>query len=311
MMNNKNLVLGLLKTILGDYKPSSKDNYAFHCPFCNHHKPKLEINPSEGLYNCWTCNPATKGHNLVSLLKKLKAKPEKIKEMQMYFPSTAPKKIKKSFTFETVSLPEEFISLSKDCEKDELYKKVTDYLKGRDISYSDILKYNIGYCKEGKYKNSIIIPSYDYNGDLNYFVSRSLDENAEYKYNAPQCNKNEIIGFEYFINWNVPVMLCEGSFDAIAIKRNAVPLFGKTISKKLKIKLINPQVKAVYLALDNDALKEALAYSKELIDLGKEVYLIELEGKDPSKIGFEAMTKQLHNAKKLTFKDLLLKTSKI
>ena len=92
---------------------------------------------------------------------------------------------------------------------------------------------------------------------MNYFVSRSLDENAEYKYNAPQCNKNEIIGFEYFINWNVPVMLCEGSFDAIAIKRNAVPLFGKTISKKLKIKLINPQVKTVYLALDNDALKEA------------------------------------------------------
>jgi hypothetical protein len=40
-----------------------------------------------------------------------------------------------------------------------------------------------------------------------------------------------IIGFENMINWNVPIVLCEGAFDAIAIKRNAIPLFGKNISK--------------------------------------------------------------------------------
>jgi hypothetical protein len=41
----------------------------------------------------------------------------------------------------------------------------------------------------------------------------------------------DIIGFELFINWNVPIILCEGVFDAIAIKRNAIPLLGKTIQK--------------------------------------------------------------------------------
>ena len=116
---------------------------------------------------------------------------------------------------------------------------------------------------------------------------------------------------EYFINWQVPVILCEGAFDAIAIKRNAIPLFGKSIPKSLMLKLVESQVKTVYLALDNDALKEALTYSQTLLDHGKEVYLIELEGKDPSDLGFEKMTQLLQKAKPLTFGDLLLRRLQI
>ena len=73
------------------------------------------------------------------------------------------------------------------------------------------------------------------------------------------------------------------------------------------MKLVESEVKTVYLALDKDALKEALDYSQNLLNLGKEVYLIELEGKDPSDLGFNNMTKLLHTAKPLSFGDLLLK----
>jgi len=73
------------------------------------------------------------------------------------------------------------------------------------------------------------------------------------------------------------------------------------------MKIVESEVKTVYLALDKDALKEALDYSQTLLNHGKEVYLIELEGKDPSDLGFEHMTKILHQAKPLTFSDLLLK----
>jgi hypothetical protein len=73
------------------------------------------------------------------------------------------------------------------------------------------------------------------------------------------------------------------------------------------MKLVESEVKTVYLALDKDALKEALDYSQTLLNHGKEVYLIELEGKDPSDIGFVDMTKLLHKAKPLSFSDLLLK----
>ena len=69
-MEQSRLVLGLLHSVLGKSKPSTKGNHAFHCPFCKHHKPKLEIDPKTGFYHCWTCEPATKGRNLVSLLKK-------------------------------------------------------------------------------------------------------------------------------------------------------------------------------------------------------------------------------------------------
>ncbi len=37
------------------------------------------------------------------------------------------------------------------------------------------------------------------------------------------------IPFEIFINWNSPIIRCEGMFDAISIKRNAIPLLGKNI----------------------------------------------------------------------------------
>jgi hypothetical protein len=73
------------------------------------------------------------------------------------------------------------------------------------------------------------------------------------------------------------------------------------------MKLVQTQVKTVYLALDNDVIKLSLNYAEQLLNLGKEVYLIELEGKDPSNLGFEKMTKLLHTAKPFTFADIILK----
>ena len=303
-MENSRLVLGLLHSLLGKSKPSTKGNYAFHCPFCKHHKPKLEVDPKTGFYHCWTCQPATKGRNLTSLLKKLHASPSQLAEMRSYFPDGKGDLLEKTYT--VVQLPKEFIPLTQNSTKLS-YRQAKAYLKGRGIVEEDILKYGIGYCETGRYANSVIIPSYDKNGRINYYISRSFERDPARKYNAPSCNKNELIGFEYYINWRVPVILCEGIFDAIALKRNAIPLFGKTIPKALMMKLVESDVKTVYLALDNDALKEALKYSVDLLNLGKDVYLIELNSKDPSEIGFEDMTKFLHTAKQLTFKELLLK----
>ena len=304
MSEQSRLVLGLLQTVLGKAKASTKGNYAFHCPFCKHHKPKLEIDPITGFYNCWTCQPATKGRNLTTLLKKLQANSEQVSEMRSYFPDGKVNEQVK--TYEDITLPKEFISLSKQMTKLS-YRQAKAYASRRGLSEADILKYNIGYCEAGKYANSLIIPSYDKNGKVNYFIARSFEKDPVRKYNSPTCNKNDLIGLEYYINWKCPVILCEGIFDAIALKRNAVPLFGKTIPKALMMKLVESDVKTVYLALDNDALKQAIGYSQQLLDLGKDVYLIELNGKDPSDIGFEEVTKQLHTAKQLTFSDLLQK----
>lgn len=304
-MDKELLVLGLLENVLGRGKGSkTTSDYAFYCPVCKHHNPKLIVNIKSGQYNCWTCHPPTKGKTPVSLLKKIGAPADKQLEMKSYFQGDNTKV--ESHKPDRVEMPKEFISLANPDSSLEARHAIA-YLKRRSIGLKDIIKYNIGYCKDGRYRNRIIVPSYDKSGTINYFIARSFEKDPGRKYDAPSCNKTELIGFEYLINWTIPVILCEGIFDAIAIRRNAIPLFGKTIPKSLMLKLVESEVKTVYLALDKDALKEALEYSNQLLNLGKEVYLIELDGKDPSEIGFENMTKLLHRAKPLSFGDLLIK----
>lgn len=303
-MNNELLVIGLLESVLGPSKAFPKtSDYGFYCPLCNHKNPKLIVNAKSGKYNCFTCHPATKGVTPITLLKKVGASQEVINEMKGYLGYQVKEEDKVS---SIVSLPKEFISLTEDDASFEK-RQAMAYVKSRGITEADILKYNIGYCKTGKYKNRVIVPSYNSRGIINYFIARSFEKNPARKFDAPSCNKTEIIGLENTINWSVPVILCEGIFDAIAIKRNAIPLFGKTIPKSVMLKLVQSKVKTVYLALDRDAIQESLEYSQKLLNMGKEVYLIELQDKDPSDLGFNRMIELLHNAKPLRFIDIITK----
>ena len=72
-------------------------------------------------------------------------------------------------------------------------------------------------------------------------------------------------------------------------------------------KLVESKVKKIYIALDKDAVKKALEFCETLINEGKQVFLIDLEEKDPGEIGFIQFTRLLHNAKPLTFSRLLEK----
>ena len=148
------------------------------------------------------------------------------------------------------------------------------------------------------------MPSYDHNCKINYFIARAISEDSTRKYDTPKCKKSDVVGFESLINWNAPVILCEGVFDAMSIKRNALPLFGKTITKAVMMKLVSHDVKTVYLALDNDAMRESISSAEQLIQMGKDVYLLNMDKKDPSDLGFKKITELLHHAKQLTFENL-------
>ena len=152
----------------------------------------------------------------------------------------------------------------------------------------------------------VIIPSYDENGSINYYVGRSFDKNAYIKHKLAPATK-DIIGFDLYINWDLPIILCEGAFDAMAIKRNAIPLFGKKISATLMKKILTSNCNKVYLALDDDAFKDALDHAKKLMGYGKRVYFIEMKGKDPSELGFEKFTQLLYSAEELTPSSLVRK----
>ncbi len=288
------LLVNLVDTVIGSGKRTSRGNKAYHCPFCNHHKPKLEINFTENKkghnpWHCWVCGK--KGKTIRGLFKQIKASSHHFIELSKLV-KTGSEVEETVVVNDNVTLPKEFKKIIGN--QDIIAQKAYSYLRSRNITKNDILKYNLGYCDFGKYKNMIIIPSYDGNGKLNYFTSRSFEKDAFIKYRNPDCSR-DIIPFELFVNWNSPLILCEGPFDAMAIKRNAIPLLGKNIQTNLLKRIVESTVKKIYIALDTDALKQALKHCEYLLNQGKEVYLVELEGKDPSEMGFSYFTKLIQN----------------
>ena len=293
------LLLTKLEGVLGKSIPTSRGNYSFKCPSCNHRKHKLEINLTSQQYHCWVCD--IKGSRISSVLKRTKASPDKLSEIYPLLPK-GKGKIEHADT--TILLPDEYKPLHEISSKDIMAKHAIKYLKSRGITKNEILKYNMGYCDGGLYNKMVIIPSYNSSGGLNYFIARSFEEDAWIKYRNPKVSK-DVIGLESFVNFNVPLILCEGIFDAIAIKRNVIPLFGKTISNELKKKLALSKVDKIYIALDKDAMKQAIKHAKDLMDAGKEVYMIDLEDKDPSDMGFKAFTQLISKTKPMTLSSFM------
>ena len=305
-MVNQSLV-ALTNSVLGTGKSTARGNKAYRCPYCNHHKPKLEINFTENKqghnpWHCWVCDK--KGKRLYQVFKQAEASSDKMSELNSIVKYVGPDtKVESS---EVVELPKEYKTFDDLNTSDVEGRQALSYLKSRGLSKNDILKYNLGYCAYGQYAKMIIIPSYDVNGVLNYFTGRSFEKEPYIKYKNPPISR-DIVAFELFINWNLPIILCEGPFDALSIKRNAIPLLGKSIQSSLMKKIVTSSVEKIYIALDKDAQKQALTFCERLMNEGKKVYLVDLQDKDPGEMGFNNFTKLIQETYPLKFSGLLEK----
>jgi 5S rRNA maturation endonuclease (ribonuclease M5) len=103
----------------------------------------------------------------------------------------------------------------------------------------------------------------------------------------------------------MPIILVEGAFDAIAIKRNAIPLFGKTIPKSLMKKIYEKQVKQIYILLDSDAIMDSIKITDDLMKNGINVYYVNLSDEDPSDMGFRKVINRIKETKQTSFSDLM------
>ena len=296
-------IINLLSRVIGNTgrRLKKSNEYMFWSPFISHHKPKLQINVQTQKWHCWVSNQG--GHNLFQLFKKLKASKEHFDELvelvgdKKYVKRNTNKEDKK-----IVRLPNEFKPLWLDGNS-IIRKHAIVYLKNRGITLVDVIRYGIGYCEEGLYANRIIVPSYSSDGELNYFVGRDIYEGGM-KYKNPPVSK-DVIGLDLFINWNEPIVLCEGVFDAIAIRRNAIPLFGKTIPKSLMKKIYEKQVKQIYILLDSDAIMDSIKITDDLMKNGINVYYVNLSDEDPSDMGFRKVINRIKETKQTSFSDLM------
>ena len=309
--NNLSSTLYILESILGSYRKSNNGEYTFFCPSCKHRKRKFQIqldqsNPNYGNWHCWVCESSngTKGKSLVSLAKKFGKKHHVSELLKLSGKSKSNYNRIQTTRKEIVELPKEYIPMWKSTNS-FAWSRAVDYLiNHRKLTHLDIVKYQIGYCESGKYANRIIIPSYDKNGILNYFTARDFTGDSRISYINPSVSR-DIIPFEMFINFNLPIFLVEGVFDAMITKLNVIPLLGKKLSIALKNSIREYDVTDIYIGLDVDALKDSISISQYLLEEGKNVYLMDMNKKDPAEVGQEQFFEIASNTKKLTFNDLI------
>ncbi len=264
MSDDAEILVELLREILGDEKQhyESKGQIAFDCPVCDEgrNKGNLEVNYHHHVYKCWSCGDV---NNTKGPLGKLfdsfgNRKQKKIyKVLQPEDDKPVEKKKPK------LKLPESFTLFRDSTPVYPVRRQAYNYLTSRGITDEMIEKYGIGFCDKGSHKGRIVVPSYDLNGNLNYYIARSWDPNTRAKYKNPEAEKDKIIFNENLINWDEDIFLVEGVFDGFFLP-NSIPMLGKHMSSLLFDSLYLKSKGTITIALDGDAFKDGLKLYNEL-----------------------------------------------
>ena len=157
--------LNLLKKALGRCW-SNGEEHLFHCPKCNHHKLKLSVNIEKGVFKCWICDYS--GTKVSPLIRRYA--PSLYADWRQLEGEIDLAKYDTIFAEEiedppqVIDIPENFQTLTG--KKTKLKKKALNYLYSRGFSDLDILRWKIGFCNYGEYRDRIIVPSFDHLGNL-------------------------------------------------------------------------------------------------------------------------------------------------
>lgn len=269
MNEEKEIVIELLREVLGQEKAhyDLKCQITFDCPVCSYEvkgldngdgKGNLEINYCRHIYKCWSCSEThgTQGP-LGRLLDRFGTKQIK-KTYELLKPEDQQYVAKRL----QVKLPIGYKKFSDSNPRYIPHLEAMRYLKQRGITEEIIEKFDMGYTTEGDFAFRIIIPSYDSEAELNYFVARTWLPN-KIKYKNPTIPKETIIFNEFNIEYDKDIYLVEGAFDMFFLD-NSIPLLGKNISPMLFEKIYNEAQGFVHICLDGDAWDNAQRLFHEL-----------------------------------------------
>jgi DNA primase len=265
MSEEVEVLLDLIEEVLDKPKKvyETRHQYGYDCPNCmdikgldkGDNKGNLEINLNKFVYHCWGCGISgtlgrlfdeygTKSQKKVYNL----IKPEELIQQE----SKKPK----------LKLPEGYTTFEDSNPRFIPHIEAYKYLQSRGITDEIIKKYKIGYTVTGDFAYRIIVPSFNKEGVLNYFVARSWVP-RKMKYKNPTAAKDEIIFNEGIIDWNKDVYLCEGVFDSFFLD-NPIVMLGKKMSSLLFETLYNNAKGNIIICTDGDAWLDGLKLYHEL-----------------------------------------------
>ena len=253
-------------------------NVSVRCPKCGNTssgKKKLVIRLDNDQHHCWVCD--LKGKNLLSTLRK-------------YFPSYIDEYCKKYMTSSqkfavsqdsveenvSIQIPRGFRLLSTSLSAgDPDIKDTISYAYSRGLTTRDLWYFRLGTCSSGRFRRRLIMPSFDEDGHLNYFVGRSIDAGNKMKYVNAKVPKKTVIFNAINIDWSSELTLVEGPLDLVKCNDNATCLLGSSLSEDYALfRGIIQNSTPVLLAMDPDAAGKAQNIARKLSYYGCEVRML-------------------------------------
>ena len=278
----KNRKVQFLRKVFGSLREDpNSNNVDVCCPNkkCKSHgssKKKLIIELETQQYNCWVCDVSGRGvSNLVSRFKRafLEESISIFKNSVKNSEQTAEEQIQ-------LEMPRNFVFLAENLSHpDPDIRACLKYLEDRGVEEKDLWYFKFCATTSGRFRRRVIMPSFDSEGNLNYYVARTIEKVERMKYINSKVPKKTIIFNEFNIDFKKEVTLVEGPFDLTKADDNSVCLLGSSLKEDHALfrKIIKNNT-PVCLALDPDISDKMYKIAELLNSYGICVRILDCNG---------------------------------
>lgn len=254
-------------------------NAAVKCPNCGYgDKKKFIIRTADDACHCWVCG--VKGKNLAPIIKKYFS-PSLLEEYIRIFGEDKLISADLDKIERKLMLPSGFKLLvhSLDTHDPDIKTAIT-YIKSRGLTEDDMWFFKFGTSVDNSMHRRVIMPSFDIDGRLNYYIARSIDVKTKPKYLNASVNKQNIIFNEMNIDWKKPLTIVEGPFDLTKSDLNTSCVLGSGLSdSSFLFARIMQNNTPIILALDSDMQDKQQRIAKKLDEYGIDVKILSLSSK--------------------------------
>jgi len=182
-----------------------------------------------------------------------------------------------------LELPEGFVLMSSNSGRHSTaLEPARKYLESRAMPEGVADEVGIGACARGMFAGRVIVPVRDAQSRLRWFVGRTWAKRASKPYMYPKGARAGLMFNEHILDaeTDVPALVVEGCFDALALWPNAIAVLGKTTDPQL-LRLSEAR-RPVVLVGDGDAHEEGWANALRLRVMGAKAAAVWLPPKvDP------------------------------